>query len=457
MNNKKDDFNWRFLVTIVIVVIFIMSLVWLFDNGFNGFLAQWFERSFLEDAYGQDSEGNFAFTPNIVWHNMRNFLVSVSLVLAVTCAAIIQLCVHFKKRKIRREVIADVGGLIHDYMLTDRTDVLHISRDYMEIENELLQIKAQMQNKEQKLKDESARKNDLITYLAHDLKTPLTSVIGYLSLLDEAYDMPDDQRRKYVKITLSKAERLEKLTQEFFEITRYNLSSIVLEKERFDLYYLFVQLIDEFYPILEPAGKRVVLHADEDLTYYGDSEKLARVFNNILKNAAAYSYDHTDIHIFAEQEKDNLVISFRNEGRQIPENKLQSIFDKFFRLDEARTTNSGGAGLGLAIAKEIVTLHGGTIEAFSAEHYTVFTVRLPVSGAAAGRENILADGGQAQAVPCPAPGSAGCEVPEAAQGSIEADGGQAQAAPGPAPGSAGNAVPEMNESGKNHRQVQGRS
>ena len=386
MNSKKDNFKWRFLFVIAIVIVGVMVMTWIWDDVFNGAVANWFEETFLWNVYTYDNDGKEIFMPNILWMNLRNFFVITCLVLAVICAAAIQLRIYFKKKQVHREVISDISGLIHDYMLTDRTDVLHISRDYMEIENELLQIKAQIQNKEQKLKDESQRKNDLITYLAHDLKTPLTSVIGYLSLLDEAYDMPEEQRRKYVKITLSKAERLEKLTQEFFEITRYNLSSIVLEKERFDVYYLFVQLIDEFYPILEPSGKQVVLHEDEDLSYYGDPEKLARVFNNILKNAAAYSYDHTDIHIFAAQENHMLVVSFRNEGRQIPENKLQSIFDKFFRLDEARTTNNGGAGLGLAIAKEIVTLHGGTIEAFSDEHYTIFTVRLPIVGADAGRE-----------------------------------------------------------------------
>lgn len=435
MNNKKDNFRWRFLFVIVVVIVCVMALAWIFDNGVNGVVAKWFEETFLMDVYGQDNDGNLIFIPNLLWMNLRNFFISVCLVLAVICAAVIQLRVYFKKRHIRREVIADVSGLIHDYMRTDRTDVLHISRDYMEIENELLQIKAQIQNKEQKLKDESQRKNDLITYLAHDLKTPLTSVIGYLSLLDEAYDMPEEQRRKYVKITLSKAERLEKLTQEFFEITRYNLSSIVLEKERFDVYYLFVQLIDEFYPILEPAGKRAVLHANENLTYYGDPEKLARVFNNILKNAAAYSYEHTDIHIFATQENDMLVVSFRNEGRQIPENKLQSIFDKFFRLDEARTTNNGGAGLGLAIAKEIVTLHGGTIEAFSDEHYTIFTVRLPMSGADAGREKNAPDGaGPAVSGNGQAPDGAGAAMAGNALGSGQAPVGAGVAAPGNATG-----------------------
>ena len=109
------------------------------------------------------------------------------------------------------------------------------------------------------LKEEGIRKNDLITYLAHDLKTPLTSVIGYLSLLDEVPDMPQAQKEKYIHITLDKANRLEKLINEFFEITRYNLQQIILEKEMVDLYYMLIQMSDEFYPILASHGNTITL------------------------------------------------------------------------------------------------------------------------------------------------------------------------------------------------------
>ena len=117
---------------------------------------------------------------------------------------------------------------------------------------------------------------------------------------------------------------------------------------------------------------------DESLTVYGDAVKLARVFNNILKNAIAYSYPGTTITIWAEQKERTVDIHFRNKGKTIPSHKLNAIFEKFFRLDEARTTNTGGAGLGLAIAKEIVSLHGGSIAAESENEVTTFTVSLPL-------------------------------------------------------------------------------
>ena len=221
------------------------------------------------------------------------------------------------------------------------------------------------------------RKNDLVVYLAHDIRTPLTSVIGYLDLMNEAPDLPAEQRAKYLSITLDKAYRLEQLINEFFEITRFNLQSIPLNRENLHLSFMLQQMVEEFYPILSPAGKTAHVHVPEDLILPGDPDKLARVFNNILKNAAAYSYPDTVIEIRAWQEENQVRITFTNQGPVIPPENLRSIFEKFFRLDSARSTRTGGAGLGLAIAKEIVTAHQGTISAASSEEGTVFSISLP--------------------------------------------------------------------------------
>ena len=189
--------------------------------------------------------------------------------------------------------------------------------------------------------------------------------------------MPQQQRQKYTRIALEKADRLESLMNEFFEITQYNLQNMILEKEEIDLYYMLVQMAEEFYPVLEAKGNTCEIHAEENVKVYGDPERLARVFNNILKNAVAYSYPKTAVKICAQQQDSGVQIQFINQGKTIPKEKLKFLFEKFFRLDEARRTNTGGAGLGLAIAKEIVELHGGTITAESGEEQTVFTVELP--------------------------------------------------------------------------------
>ena len=265
-----------------------------------------------------------------------------------------------------------------DALVSEQDDFIQLVPEMAAIEEKLNTVRKTLSDRAYRAQEAEQRKNDLIMYLAHDIRTPLTSVIGYLSLLDEAPDMPPEQRAKYVHITLEKAYRLENLVNEFFEITRYNSQQIKLENQVVDLYYLLVQMADEFYPVLTPKGNTIAVHADENLTAYGDPTQLARVFNNILKNAVAYSNPHSEISISAGEWNHQVVITFRNQGTTIPAEELSSIFEKFYRLDKARASNTGGAGLGLAIAKEIITMHGGTIMADSKDGITAFTVSLPV-------------------------------------------------------------------------------
>lgn len=263
-------------------------------------------------------------------------------------------------------------------LLHDEEEKILLPSEMLAIEKKLNTVKQTLKQRATDIQLAEQRKNDLVMYLAHDIRTPLTSVIGYLNLLDEAPDMPMEQKAKYVSITLEKAYGLEKMINEFFEITRYNLQQIVLSKETIDLYYMLIQITDEMSPILAEKGNTVIINAEEDINVYGDSDKLARVLNNLLKNAAAYSYPNTEIIITAVNQDNSITLSFKNKGKTISENKLSSIFEKFYRLDEARSSETGGSGLGLAIAKEIVTLHGGTISAKSEDDSIEFIIVLPL-------------------------------------------------------------------------------
>ncbi len=270
------------------------------------------------------------------------------------------------------EVSTGMDQLVEE---SDREIILSPEMDFMAAK--LNKIKGILEKRDRDVKEAEQRKNDLVIYLAHDIKTPLTSVIGYLSLLDEAPDMPRKQKAKYVGITLEKAYRLEQLINEFFEITRFNLQAIILNKEKINLTFMLQQMADEFYPMLTPQGKQVSVNVPDGLTLWGDADKMARVFNNILKNAITYSYENSAINISVIQEEKSIIITFINQGNPIPAQKLSTIFEKFYRLDSSRSSNTGGAGLGLAIAKEIVTAHGGTITAESRGEHTIFTVTLP--------------------------------------------------------------------------------
>ena len=254
-----------------------------------------------------------------------------------------------------------------------------LSEPLKELENQLNQIKMSVLLSKQAAKQAEDKKNEIIMYLAHDIRTPLTTVIGYLSLLHEAPDMPENQKEKYIKVALDKADRLEKLINELFEVTKYNAHTVVLKRETVDLHCLIAQVIDEIYPTLSANGNTVVFKADDDLSVTGDPEKLARVFSNLLRNAAAYSYSKTEISISAKKSDRNIQIIFENHGKTIPPEQLDSIFEKFSRLDEARLSDTGGAGLGLSIAEEIIHLPGGTITASSKNETISFMIMLPIS------------------------------------------------------------------------------
>lgn len=365
------------IVLCVLSVLVCCGIYYFVDHVWNGLFVDWFMRKYMSE-YDAEYLGKSIMIREPVWYEVKKLILLVLCVNVAFWILVVLAVSHFYARLKMRRNVTEITREIADYMQQGekRPDVFQ--KEHAEISAQMAEIKSAMQRHEQILKEETARKNDLIVYLAHDLKTPLTSVIGYLSLLDEAPDMPVKQKEKYVNIALDKAKRLEKLINEFFEITRYNLQQIELEEETIDLYYMLVQMTDEFYPLLNAHGNTTKLYVDQDMTIYGDSVKLARVFNNILKNAIAYSYRDTVIEIRAETKGNEIIICFRNKGKTIPKQKLNSIFEKFFRLDEARTTNTGGAGLGLAIAKEIVALHGGRITAQSEKEVTTFCVSLPM-------------------------------------------------------------------------------
>lgn len=255
--------------------------------------------------------------------------------------------------------------------------MIELSDPLRKVQQQMNQIKMSVLLSQQAVKEAEDKKNELVMYLAHDIRTPLTTVIGYLSLLDEAPDMPAEQKAKYVGIALDKAERLETLINELFEITRYHTTTVQLKKVPIDLYALLAQVIEEFYPVLSTRGNTAKISAEDGLTVTGDPERLARVFNNLLKNAAAYSYPDTEISISAMRKGGDAVVVFQNHGQTIPPEQLTNIFEKFHRLDEARLSDTGGVGLGLSIAKDIVHLHGGEITAQSNNETVVFTITLP--------------------------------------------------------------------------------
>ena len=310
---------------------------------------------------------------NIYQQVIRNYM-DLYVILAIVVVFLVVLRIYLKGfTKYFNEINRGIDALIDE----NAGDVV-LSPELAAIEKKINYIKHTLEQRKLATELAEQRKNDLIVYLAHDLKTPLTSVIGYLTLLRNENKISEELREKYLSISLEKAERLEDLINEFFEITRFNLSNITLEYSRVNLTRLLEQLTYEFRPMLLEKNLKCDLEIAPDTIIKCDVNKMQRVFDNLLRNAVNYSFENGTIHIAATQNENHLSITFTNCGNTIPQEKLKRIVGQFYRLDTARSTGNGGAGLGLAIAKEIVELHNGAITARSENEVIQFEVTIPV-------------------------------------------------------------------------------
>jgi len=269
-----------------------------------------------------------------------------------------------------------------DALLLDVPGEISLPPELLPIERKMNLAKRAIDRQKSDMLLAEQKKNDLVMYLAHDLKTPLASAISYLNLLRDEKQLSEELREKYLSISLAKSERLEDLINEFLEIARYSLSAITLQYSEINLTRLLEQLIFEFQPVLDKKGLACRLSAANDIVLKCDADKMQRVFDNLLRNAVSYSHGGTEITVEAGHDADCVTLRFSNHGETIPKDKLEQIFEQFYRLDTGRS--AGGAGLGLAIARQIVTLHHGTITAESGAGVTVFAVTLPMASEQAG-------------------------------------------------------------------------
>ncbi|MBW5446751.1 GHKL domain-containing protein [Cohnella sp. CFH 77786] len=224
-------------------------------------------------------------------------------------------------------------------------------------------------------------KNELVTNVSHDLRTPLTSILGYLGLIDQDRYRDEVELRQYVQIAYAKAQRLNVLINDLFEYTRMNSASAPLRATSVNVSELVEQLLDHYRLPLREAGMEGRLNAGpgfRNLRVWADPVKLVRVFENLLANAMTYGKDGRIVDFIVSSENGTVLVEVVNYGEPIPESDLPRLFERFYRVDKARTSDNGGAGLGLAIAKGLVEKHGGTIRALSDENSTSFQVRLPL-------------------------------------------------------------------------------
>lgn len=229
----------------------------------------------------------------------------------------------------------------------------------------------------EKERDSERSKNDLITNVAHDLRTPLTSIIGYMGYLTTRKDLKEEERDNYIQMVYSKAKRLEKLIEDLFSFTKLNHGKIAMKVSRVDIVMLTNQLLDDFYPSFEKEGLECELICKKSsIIINADGNLIARLFDNLINNAIKYGKEGKYIRIFIEEKDDTVVVSVVNYGYVIPKEDVGKLFNKFFRVEQSRSANTGGTGLGLAIVKNIVDMHKGNIEVRSDLNGTEFVVTL---------------------------------------------------------------------------------
>jgi len=365
---KNNNFVKNALIKFVFQEIICLSVIVLFLV-ICFFIIRMTDYNWLYN-YSNDLYYSFINVFNFIF-SVPGIFITIFVVLFIT--TLILLYKLIKKLSLYVEEVTDASNLLFD----QKTEYIKLSPELSVAEENLNCLKREYEKSERLSKENEQKKNDLMVYLAHDIKTPLTSMIGYLSLLDEIDDMPKSKRQKYIKIALEKSYKLEDLVNELFDITRFNSEKIVLMKEKINLVMMIEQIVDDFYPLLKENNKEIKIKSDEKVILNADSNQLARVFNNVIKNAIFYSTDkEIIIEINKKEDMANIVIT--NKGKEIPKEKLELLFEKFYRVDSSRTSKTGGSGLGLAIAKEITKLHGGNISAKSNKEHTKFLINLPI-------------------------------------------------------------------------------
>ncbi len=277
--------------------------------------------------------------------------------------------------------ISRISAAMHEIAEGDLNITLDVEgddefADMAENLNNMVEELRQLMDKE---RESERTKNELITNVAHDLRTPLTSIIGYLELLSGPVKLNEEMQKKYLDITYKKSKRLQKLIEDLFGFTKLNYGKISMKVSKVDIVKLLSQMLEEFYPNF--MEKNLAYELQSNVTakvITADGNLLARLFDNLINNAIKYGAEGKKVIVKVDATDTIVTVSVTNFGYVIPKDELPLLFEKFYRVEQSRSTNTGGTGLGLAIAKNIVDMHGGTIGVTSDLNGTVFTVKLKV-------------------------------------------------------------------------------
>lgn len=302
-------------------------------------------------------------------------------VIGVLCFVVFFIYLINKKVKYLDEISDGIkviasGDLKHRIAIVGDDEVSNIA-------NNINVMAAEINDRIEAQKASEKTKTELITNVSHDLRTPLTSIMGYIGLLKDKRYKSKEEMEEYLEIAFNKSEKLKILIEDLFEYTKLNNlnnTKMKINKTKIDLSSLVSQIGDEMIPMFEKNDLILVKNiVDEKLICDVDPDKMVRVLENILTNACKYSHKPGTVVMGIYKNEDSAIISVRNRGDNIDEEKLKKLFERFYRADESRTAESGGTGLGLAIAKTIINMHGGELWAECLENDITFYIKLKIS------------------------------------------------------------------------------
>ncbi|MDM8184050.1 HAMP domain-containing sensor histidine kinase [Enterococcus cecorum] len=329
----------------------------------------------LQDAI---FETKFIFSQNLdndLFWSGRNFLIPIFLVID---ALVLYWRLHRRYKQMQlRHIISELHYIAegnYDYRIP-----FELKGDL----NRIIQsinglVESTMMAIEEERKIEQS-KDELITNVSHDIRTPLTSIIGYLGLIEDKQYHSEEELLKYTHTAFMKAKQMKSLVEDLFEYTKVRQSSVPIYYITFDMVQLVEQLAVDFELEAAKKGIEIIVQANQkQIMMEGDTEKIVRVFNNLISNALKYGKGATQIVVELEQISQEVIITVKNNGQMIPQKSLEQLFDRFYRVEESRSQETGGTGLGLAIAQSIIALHGGYIYAKSNPEWTSFIMHLPI-------------------------------------------------------------------------------
>lgn len=357
------------IVTIVLLLLLNVSIVVLFSSIIESFPS-------LNDAIFETKSSFVKNFNSTIFFNGRNLVIPLFIILDLI-VLYWRLIRRYHQMQLRH-IIAELhyiasGNYDHRIPFELRGDLSRIVTSI----NGLVDSTVAAIEEERRIEQS---KDELITNVSHDIRTPLTSIIGYLGLIEDRQYHSEEDLLKYTHTAYVKAKQMTSLVDDLFEYTKVRHPSVPVNTTNFDMVQLLEQLAIEFE--LEASRKEIEIHviaSSPQLLMDGDTDKLVRVFNNLITNALKYGKGATLILIEIEKVGTEAIIRVKNNGKMIPKHSLDSLFNRFYRVEESRSQETGGTGLGLAISQSIIALHGGYIYAKSNQEWTSFIIHLPLS------------------------------------------------------------------------------